>query len=83
MGQQVKLDPRVKREIELYAVLTGKRQTDLLRESWEEYKERHQDDFRRGLAWANGTLGDAGAVAVAASGMRDEDIAEIDAALNG
>jgi hypothetical protein len=83
MSQQVKLDPTTKREIELYAALVGKKQNELLAESWEEYKERHRDDFQRGLAWASEILGNPGAVATAASGMSSEDIAEIDAALNG
>jgi hypothetical protein len=79
---QVRLDPATKQEIELYAALSGKNQGEILAASWEEYKERHQDEFRKGLAWANSLLGNAGAVAVAASGMSEEDIDEIDAALN-
>jgi hypothetical protein len=83
MAQQVKLSPEVKRELELYAALTGKKQNELLAESWSEYKERHQDEFRKGLAWAGSILGNPGHVAVASSGMSASDIDEIDSALNG
>jgi hypothetical protein len=82
MSLQVKLDEQTKRELELYAALTGKKQGEILAESWEEYKRHHQDEFRKGIAWASGILGDEGHVAVAASGTPKADVAEIDAALN-
>jgi hypothetical protein len=83
MSTQVNLNPETKRELELYAALSGKKQNELLAESWAEYKERHQDEFRKGLAWAGGILGNPGAVATAAAGLPPEDIDEIDSALNG
>jgi hypothetical protein len=83
VSTQVKLSPETKREIELYAALTGKKQNEILAESWAEYKERHQDEFRKGLAWAGDILGNPGRVAVASSGMSNTDLGEIDSALNG
>jgi hypothetical protein len=82
MADQVRLNPAFKREIELYAALIGKKQGELLAESWHEYKERHRDEFQEGLSWAQGLLGNSGATAVAASGMSPEQIAAIDEALN-
>jgi len=72
-----------KREIELYAALTGLNQKDIVAASWHEFKQRHVEEFRRGLAWASGILENPGAAAVAASGMSAEDVAEIQAAFTG
>ena len=82
MADQVRLNPSFKREIELYAALSGKKQGELLAESRDEYKERHRDEFQRGLAWAHSVMGNSGATAVAASGMSAEQIAALDAELN-
>ena len=82
MADQVRLNPSFKREIELYAALSGKKQGELLAESWQEYKERHRDEFQEGLSWAHSIIGNSGATAVAASGMSAEQLAAIDAALN-
>ena len=83
MSQQVKIDAGVKRELALFSAVSGKTQGELVAESWAEYKERHRDDFRNGLQWAQEILGDAGLTAVHASGMSVDDISEIDSALNG
>lgn len=83
MGQQIKVDDTVKREIELFATFSGKNQKEIVADSWGEYKHNHADEFRQGIAWAESILDDPGAAAVAASGMSAEDVAEIDAAFNG
>ena len=82
MSEQVKLAPRTKREVELFSAATGRAQKDLLGEAWAEYRERHADQLREALRWAKDILDDPGQAAVQASGMSDEDLAEMQSAFD-
>jgi len=77
MGQQVKLPEAVKREVEVVSGITGRPQSELLAESWREYRDRHGSEFREGLRRAAVILGDPVAASVYASGMSPEDLREI------
>jgi hypothetical protein len=81
VSQQVKVPADIKREVELCSAISGQTQGQLLAAAWREYREHHKDDFREGLNWARSVLGDAAEAAVAASGMSEEDLAEISEAL--
>jgi hypothetical protein len=81
MSEQVKLPAEVKKEVALYATISGIPQGKLLAASWREYKERHPEQFQEGLKWARGVLADPHTAAVAASGMSPDDLAEIQDAL--
>jgi hypothetical protein len=83
VSQQVKIPEDVKREVAMYAAVTGKGQGQLLVESWQEYKAHHREEFKKGLEWAASVLASPGAAAVYAAGLAASDIAEIDSALNG
>lgn len=74
MSDQVKLAPGTKREVALFSAATGKAQKDLLGEAWAEYRERHADELREGLRWAQDVLVDPGEASVQASGMSEEDL---------
>jgi len=81
VSQQVKVPADVKREIELCSAITGETQGQLLAAAWREYRDHHKSDFKEGLDWARAVLGDPDEAAVAASGMSQEDLAEITEAL--
>lgn len=82
MSSQVKVPPDVKREVEVFASITGRTQSDLLAASWREYRERHSSEFRDGLRWAESVLADPAQAAVQASGMSPEQLRELDATFN-
>ena len=81
MSSQVKVPENVKRELEVFAGITGRTQGDLLVASWNEYRERHAAEFQKGLQWANSILADPAAAAAAASGMDPDALRKIDEAL--
>jgi hypothetical protein len=82
VSQQVKVPADVKRELELCSAISGQTQGELVAVAWREYRDSHKDEFKEGLRWAHAVLGDPNTAAVAASGMSDEDLAEIEAALS-
>jgi hypothetical protein len=81
VSQQVKVNQGVKRELELFAAISGRTQGDLLSTAWREYRDRHASEFHKGLDWARSVLGDPVAASVAASGMSADDIAEIEGSI--
>jgi phytoene/squalene synthetase len=82
-AQQVKVPAETKREIELFAALTGRTQSDLLAESWAEYRDRHREAFREGVRWASAIIDRPSSAAIAASGMSASDLDDIHKAVNG
>lgn len=83
MSYQVKLPPDVKREVEVFASITGRSQSELLAASWREYRERHSNEFREGLRWAESVLADPAHAAVFASGMSEERLRNLNDAFGG
>lgn len=83
VASQVKLPPDVKREIEVFASLTGRSQSELLAASWREYRERHSNEFWEGLRWAQNALADPSVAAVHASGMSEDQLREMSEAFTG
>jgi hypothetical protein len=82
VSDQVKLEPRTKREVALFSAATGKAQKALLGEAWAEYRERHADELREGLQWAQDALANPAEAAVQASGMSAEDIDDVRSAFD-
>jgi hypothetical protein len=82
MSDQVKLEPRTKREVALFSAATGRAQKELLGAAWAEYRERHADELREGLQWAQEVLANPEEAAVQASGMSEEDIEEVRSAFD-
>jgi predicted transcriptional regulator len=80
---QVKLPDEVKREVEIVAGLTGRSQSELLADSWREYRQHHESEFQAGLRRAAALLSEPTAAAVAASGMSEEQLKRIDEAFSG
>jgi 2-keto-4-pentenoate hydratase len=80
MGQQVKLPDAVKKEVAFVAGITGRTQSELLAESWREYREHHRSEFREELRVAAAVLDDPLAASVHASGMSADDLREIETA---
>jgi hypothetical protein len=82
VSDQVKLEPRTKREVALFSAATGKAQKALLGEAWAEYRERHADELREGLQWAQDALANPAEAAFQASGMSVEDIDDVRSAFD-
>ncbi len=80
---QVKLPPDVKREVEVFAGLTGRSQSELLAASWREYRDRHSNEFWEGLRWAQSVLSDPRRAAVQASGMSEDQLRTLSDAFGG
>jgi len=76
-AKQVKMPESAKRELEIFAALKGRSQTDVLAEAWSEYLQRHGHEMSPGLKWAQAVLGDAAQTAIDASGMDQADINEL------
>jgi hypothetical protein len=74
---QVKVGSDTKREIALFSAATGRTQGELLDAAWHEYRERHREELREGLRWAEGVLADPVEASIQASGMAQEDIEEL------
>ena len=80
---QIKVPDDVKREVEIVAGLTGRSQSELVADSWREYRRHHESEFQEGLRRAAALLADPAAAAVAASGMSEEQLKRIDEAFGG
>lgn len=76
---QIRVEARVKREVEVFAAATGQQQKDLVGRAWAEYRERHAEELRGSLRWAHQALDNPSEAAVLASGMSTADLDELKA----
>ncbi|MEA2275088.1 MAG: hypothetical protein QOC78_48 [Solirubrobacteraceae bacterium] len=74
MSQQVKVPEDTKKELALFAALTGRGQGELLADAWREYRDRHGHKLSDDLKWAQEVLADPQRAAVEASGMDPDDL---------
>ncbi len=73
-SNQVKLPGETKREIEVFAALSGKSQGALLAEAWAEYKASHTSELTAGIENARRLLADPVAASIAAAGITDDEM---------
>ena len=74
---QIRVEERVKREVEVFAAASGQQQKDLVSRAWDEYRERHADELRSKLRWAHEALDRPAEAAVLASGMPEDELDEL------
>jgi hypothetical protein len=73
----VKVDPATKRELALFSAATGRTQGELIEVAWREYRQRHREDLREGLRWAQDVLADPAEASIQAAAMPQADLDEL------